>query len=91
MTETQNLVFPVHPGRYLSLEVESRQESTQNLASQLDCSEETLQQILQGEIPITPTIAFKLQQCWGISMTLLLDIQRDYDLHHHNRNSTGPG
>ncbi|GEM44458.1 hypothetical protein DC3_00930 [Deinococcus cellulosilyticus NBRC 106333 = KACC 11606] len=71
------------------LEVESRQETAQNLASQLDCSEETLQQILNGHLPITPSIAYKLQQCWGISMTLLLDIQRDYDAHHQQNSEQG--
>ncbi|GGJ27977.1 helix-turn-helix transcriptional regulator [Deinococcus roseus] len=71
--------IPPHPGKYLAMEVESRQGNHQDLAAQLDCSEELVQQILAGEQPITPAIAYRLQQCWGISMTLLLDIQRDYD------------
>ena len=68
-----------HPGKYLSLELQARNETHQNLAENLGCSEAELLQVLEGKLSVTPEMAFRLQRCWGISMSLLLDMQHNHD------------
>ncbi|GGJ51789.1 hypothetical protein GCM10008938_42300 [Deinococcus roseus] len=69
----------MHPGLILHFECECRDETVEGLAQALNHDLNELVQVLQGEAPITPLLAIKIQQHWEISAGLLVSIQRDHD------------
>lgn len=68
---------PVSIGQHLTFELHTRAETPEGLSQKLDCPEEVLRQIL-NDTPLSAEMALKLQNCWGISMKLLLDLQFEH-------------
>ncbi|WP_189007969.1 helix-turn-helix transcriptional regulator [Deinococcus roseus] len=69
---------PLSIGQHLTLELQSRQESLQDFSRRLDCPQERLEQVLQGQQPLTVELALRIEKCWGINMKLLLDLQQEH-------------
>lgn len=69
---------PVSIGQHLSFKLHTRAETPERLSQKLGCSEEVLWQILNDTAPLTAEMALKLQNCWGICMKLLLDLQFEH-------------
>ncbi|WP_186816171.1 helix-turn-helix transcriptional regulator [Deinococcus cellulosilyticus] len=69
----------VHPGEYLKLEMDSRNETLQDLAAVLKIPEHQLQDVLNGKSPFTPQMASLLEKHWGSSGFMLLECQKDLD------------
>ena len=69
---------PVSIGEYLTFELQSRTQTVAAFASRLDCPEELLRQVIEGQEPLTAEIALRIERCWGISMKLLLDLQQEH-------------
>lgn len=76
--------FPVpHPGEFLREEVMEPEElSVAELAAKLGVERQTLNNLVKPENPssISPNMARRLQLCTGISATLWLGMQADFDL-----------
>ena len=71
---------PPHPGRILR---GIRFEDSQTIPAAaeelgVECME--LERVLNGEAPITPALALRIESAWNSRADLWLDLQTDYDL-----------
>ncbi len=70
-----------HPGRVIELEfMEPYGLSMYRLAQLLDVSESRIQRLIHGETRITPDLAKRLTQLFGMSDQTWLNLQSHYDL-----------
>ncbi len=68
----------IHPGITLRETIESLSMSQKELAQRTDLTPKTINKIVQGEAPITPDTAVKLERVLGISSTFWNNLDRNY-------------
>jgi addiction module HigA family antidote len=71
---------PVHPGELLKDELAYRHLSQRRLAKQLGLSYTAFNRVLNGKRPVTTDFALIMEAALGVSPTLLLRMQTDYNL-----------
>jgi addiction module HigA family antidote len=71
---------PYHPGELLKDELEYRQLSQKALAEQLGLPCTALNEILNGQRPLTADVAHRVEGVFGIPAYMLVGMQTDYDL-----------
>ncbi len=71
---------PPHPGEFIQLEViEELGLTPAEAAEVLGVSEADLSPVLNGEAPMSPELALRVEKAFGIGMDMLLKIQAWYD------------
>ncbi len=70
----------VHPGELLKEEVDERKLSQRKLAEQMGVSYKVLNDILNCRRPVTTQTAMLLEAALGISASLLMRMQLDYNM-----------
>ena len=71
---------PVHPGELLKDELEYRHLSQRTVAKQLGLPYTAFNEILNGKRPVTTDFAMIMEAALGVSPSLLLRMQTDYNL-----------
>ena len=71
---------PVHPGELLKDELEYRHLSQRAVAQQLGLPYTAFNEILNGKRPVTTDFAMIMEAALGVSPSLLLRMQTDYNL-----------
>jgi addiction module HigA family antidote len=71
---------PVHPGELLKDELEYRHLSQKAVAKQLGLPYTAFNEILNGKRPVTTDLAMIMEAALGVSPSLLLRMQTDYNL-----------
>lgn len=82
MLHRENPIKPYHTNNSADLIqelIDTYHLSVANLATQLDISETEMQRILNHQTMLTPQLANKLEQVYGISSHLLLKLDENYD------------
>lgn len=77
---TYNPNFTIHPGRTLEENLEFLKMSQVELSLRAGISEKHISQIINGESPITPETAIKLERTIGISAGFWNSLQGNYDV-----------
>lgn len=77
---TYNPNFTIHPGRTLEENLEFLKMSQAELSLRTGISEKHISQIINGESPITPETAIKLERTIGISAGFWNSLQGNYDI-----------
>ena len=78
-----NLGFPFrpyHPGELLKEELECRHISQKSLAKQLGVPYTAFNEVLNGKRPVSSDLALLLEALLGVSASLLVRMQTDYNL-----------
>ena len=70
----------VHPGELLKEEVDERKLSQRKLAEQMGVSYKVLNDILNCRRPVTTQTAMLFEAALGISASLLMRLQLDYNM-----------
>ena len=70
---------PIHPGELLKEEVENRKLPQTKLAAQTGISYKVLNDILNCRRPLTTSTALLFEAALGISASLLMRMQLDYE------------
>lgn len=71
---------PPHPGRILASALDALNLSTEQFASNLAVSSESVEQIISGEAPVTPELAVKFSSAIsGPDSAMWLRMQATYD------------
>lgn len=71
---------PIHPGEILKEELEFRNLAQNKLASQIGVSYKVLNDILNSRRNLTTSMAMLIEAAIGISASLLMRIQLDYNM-----------
>ena len=71
---------PIHPGELLKEEVENRKLPQTKLAVQTSISYKVLNDILNCRRPLTTSTALLFEAALGISASLLMRMQLDYNM-----------
>jgi len=81
MTTNQALYsdLALPPGEYLLEVLQEKGIHQTELAQVLNCSTFTLNEIIQGQIAITPEMAWQLEHFLGVPATLWIGLQAEYD------------
>jgi addiction module HigA family antidote len=82
---TQKLIPARTPalGRILHREIEARGWTQKQLAKNMGYSVELIGEIIHANIEITPEIAAKLSQILGTSTEFWINLEANYQQHHH--------
>lgn len=71
---------PPHPGRILTSALDALKLSTEQFASNLGLSSESIAQVISGEAPVTPELAVKfVSAISGPDSAMWLSMQATYD------------
>ena len=71
---------PPHPGKSLQADLDAIGLNIPDGAKRLGLSHSTLQRLVDGETPITPAIAIRLEEAgWGVA-SFFVRLQAEYDL-----------
>lgn len=83
---------PSHPGEILLEEIlpNTLDMTITDLAKHLNFSRETISRVLHGKAPISPTLAWRLEQSGIGSAKLWLSLQSQYDLWQVKNKSEQP-
>lgn len=65
----------IHPGEYISEEIEERGWSVKDFAAKVEWSERVAVEVIDGRLPISPTYAADLSRVFGTSRILWLRLQ----------------
>lgn len=71
---------PIHPGELLKEEIEARGLPRTRLARRMGISYKSLNDILNCRRPLTTSAAMLFEAALGVSASLLMRIQLDYNL-----------
>ena len=71
---------PTHPGEILKEEVEYRGISQRKLASQMGMSYTVINEIMNGQRPLTPGSALMFEAALGVEADTLMRIQLKYNM-----------
>lgn len=71
---------PYHPGKLLKEELTCRKISQRVMAKQLNVPYTAFNQVLNGKRSVSPDLALLLEASLGISASLLVRMQTDYNL-----------
>lgn len=80
MTESKFGAFPTHPGEVIKDEIEYRKITQRSLASRIGMSHTALNEILNARRPVTTQTAYIIEAALGISASMLLKLQMNYDM-----------
>ncbi len=73
---------PLHPGEVLqSLYLDPLTLSVSEAAIGLNITQETLAQIIHGDLSITPDMAVRLSEAFNTTPQLWLNLQQNFDLY----------
>ncbi|MEK7069165.1 MAG: HigA family addiction module antitoxin [Patescibacteria group bacterium] len=72
--------YAIHPGETLRDELEVMNISQVELTQRTGISEKHISQIINGEAPITPETAIKLERSLGVSAEFWANLQKNYDI-----------
>lgn len=70
--------LPLPPGRILRREIEYRGVSRNELASQMGCSAQLVDDIINADTPVTPEIASLIEKALGIKAYLWTNLEASY-------------
>ena len=71
---------PTHPGEILKEEIEYRGISQRSLASKTGMSYSVINEILNGQRPLTPSSALMFEAALGVEADTLMRIQLKYNM-----------
>jgi addiction module HigA family antidote len=71
---------PVHPGELLKEEIEYRGISQRKIASQMEMSYSVVNEILNGQRPLTPNSALMFEAALGVEADTLMRMQLKYNM-----------
>ena len=71
---------PIHPGEILAEEIDYLGMSPDQLARVLSVSTDEMTQILEGQCPITASMALRLSRWLGTGPELWMNLQSQYEL-----------
>ena len=71
---------PTHPGEILKEEIEYRGISQRKLASQMGMSYTVINEIMNGQRPLTPNSALMFEAALGVEADTLMRIQLKYNM-----------
>lgn len=71
---------PPHPGELIMEALEGRDVTVADLVKCLKVDPEDLQRVVQGQVSVTPDMAYRLGKCLGTSTELWLRLQMHYDI-----------
>ena len=78
---------PTHPGVFLDEEILPKVSLNKTeIAEKLGISRQTLYDILKGNAQVTPEMAVRFGKMFGNGPLLWINMQRNYDLWHAERN-----
>lgn len=80
MNEMKFGAFPTHPGEVVKDEIEFRKITQRELAANIGMSHTVLNEILNARRPITTQTAYIIEAALGISASMLLKLQMNYDM-----------
>lgn len=69
---------PLSPGRILRREIEYRGISQNDLANQMGCSAQLVDDIINADTPVTPEIAGAIEKALGIKAYLWTNLEASY-------------
>lgn len=71
---------PSHPGAFIRIEILEKLELSVSAAARiLGVRRATLSDLLNGNAPLSPEMALRVEKAFGLSMDLLLRMQAWYD------------
>jgi addiction module HigA family antidote len=79
---------PTHPGEILKEEIEYRGISQRKLAAQMGVSYSVLNEVLNAKRPVTTEYALLFEAALGISASLFIRMQADYNMQMAKQNKT---
>ena len=84
MEQTDNTVglscdLIIHPGETLEEALEDRNMTQSELAIRTGMSELYIEQVIKGQQDITPEVALKLEEAFGIESFFWMNLQKNYD------------
>lgn len=71
--------FAIHPGRMLLQEIKARHLNQAEFAERTGITEKHLSDIINGKADITPSVSIAIEAATGISATMWLNLQMQYD------------
>jgi addiction module HigA family antidote len=71
---------PVHPGELLKEEIEYRGVSQRKIASQMEMSYSVVNEIINGQRPLTPNSALMFEAALGVEADTLMHMQLKYNM-----------
>ncbi|MDR1259512.1 MAG: HigA family addiction module antidote protein [Tannerellaceae bacterium] len=71
---------PVHPGELLKEEIECRGISQRKIASQMEMSYSAVNEIMNGQRPLTPNSALMFEAALGVEADTLMRMQLKYNM-----------
>jgi antitoxin HigA-1 len=80
ITEENDAMMPIHPGRILKRELVAREMSANQLALSLRLPSGRITDILNGKRGISPETALRLARFFGNSARFWLNLQTAYEL-----------
>jgi addiction module HigA family antidote len=80
-SDTTQAFAVTSPGSILKQEMQARKVTPHRLAQQLEVKLERLEAVLNGAAPLSPEIASKLEQRWGIEASIWTRLERAYQRH----------
>lgn len=82
---------PTHPGEMLQEEfIKPLALSQGAVAAALDISRDSLSKVLNGHRSVTPEMALRLEQAFGMEAQFWLNLQLAWDLYHAMRSPQAP-
>ena len=69
---------PIPPGETIEEEIQFLGMSRQELSDQTGIPRKSLDEVIQGELPVTKEVAQAIEEVLGISATLLVNIEARY-------------
>ena len=80
-------VFP--PGEFLKEELSARSISVSQFSELMNLNKNSVLNLLNGQIDIDPSIAFKIETALNVDGKLWLKLQKEYDLYknYHELNA----
>jgi antitoxin HigA-1 len=85
VTPNHPKIEPMHPGDYLAELMMPIAESEGAIASRLGISHQMLRNRLRKRQGVTPALALRLGTLFGNGAEFWLNLQRDYDLWHFEK------
>lgn len=80
MNEMKFGAYPTHPGEIIKDEIEYRKITQRELAAKIGMSHTALNEILNARRPVTTQTAYIFEAALGISASMLLKLQMNYDM-----------
>jgi plasmid maintenance system antidote protein VapI len=80
-SDTAQAFTATSPGSIVRLEMDARKIKLDRLARHLELKTYELEALLNGDAPLTPAIAAKLEELWGIEASTWTQLEQSYQRH----------